>query len=155
MNSLQEKLLGMLSWFDSFCRKNGLRYYVLGGTMLGTIRHNGFIPWDDDIDVGLPRADYEKFCDMVSNQTYGDYVVETVHSADPAYSYTYTKVFDTTTTLIENLKEKLVRGIYLDIFPLDGIGDSEKDALRLYRNISIKLNFYSTRVCGIRKGRSW
>lgn len=155
MNKLQEKLLSMLTWFDSFCRENKLRYFILGGTMLGAARHKGFIPWDDDIDVGMPREDYERFCKQVGNQLIEHFFVETVQSTDPAYSYTYTKIFDTNTTLIENIKEKLIRGVFLDVFPLDGIGDSEKEARRLYFKLSAKLNFYSTRVCAIRKGRSW
>ena len=60
MTEVQSKLLDMLVWFDRFCRENGLRYYALGGTLLGAVRHEGFIPWDDDVDVGMPRTDYEK-----------------------------------------------------------------------------------------------
>ena len=60
MTDLQKKLLDMFSWFHGFCVENGLRYYAMGGTALGAVRHNGFIPWDDDIDVGMPRNDYEK-----------------------------------------------------------------------------------------------
>ena len=61
VNSIQKKLIPMFAWFHEFCVNNGLRYYALGGTMLGAVRHKGFIPWDDDIDVGMPRKDYDKF----------------------------------------------------------------------------------------------
>ena len=64
MTELQQKLLNMLSWFHDFCEKNNLKYYILYGTLLGAIRHKGFIPWDDDIDVGMPRDDYEKFLNI-------------------------------------------------------------------------------------------
>ena len=60
MNEMQRCLLGMLPWFDSYASKNDIQYYVIGGTTLGAIRHKGFIPWDDDIDVGVPRNDYER-----------------------------------------------------------------------------------------------
>ena len=60
MTEQQNKLLQMLSWFHTTCVKNNLRYYIIAGTMLGAIRHKGFIPWDDDIDVGMPRIDYER-----------------------------------------------------------------------------------------------
>ena len=53
LTELQEKLLAMLKWFHSFCVENGLRYYLIYGTMLGAVRHQGFIPWDDDVDVGI------------------------------------------------------------------------------------------------------
>ena len=60
MNSAQNKLVQMLAWYHDFCMKYGLRYYIVGGTCLGAVRHQGFIPWDDDIDVAMPRADYER-----------------------------------------------------------------------------------------------
>ena len=65
MTEIQAKLLDMLVWFDRTCRANGLRYYALGGTMLGAVRHRGFIPWDDDIDVGMPRKDYERLARLM------------------------------------------------------------------------------------------
>lgn len=61
LTDLQARLLPMLEWYHAFCVEHGLRYYILGGTMLGAVRHQGFIPWDDDIDVGMPRRDYEEF----------------------------------------------------------------------------------------------
>ena len=60
MTEVQSKLLDMLVWFDRFCWENGLRYYALGGTLLGAVRHKGFVPWDDDIDLAMPREDYDK-----------------------------------------------------------------------------------------------
>ena len=60
LNLLQENLLKMLEWFHRYCEENHLKYYVVAGTMLGAARHQGFIPWDDDIDVGMPRDDYDK-----------------------------------------------------------------------------------------------
>ena len=73
MTELQQKLLNMLSWFHDFCEKNNLKYYILYGTLLGAIRHKGFIPWDDDIDVGMPRDDYEKFLKITFNRTFQKY----------------------------------------------------------------------------------
>ena len=60
LSELQIMMLDMMKWFHSFCQEKGIRYYVVGGTMLGAARHQGFIPWDDDIDVGIPRDDYER-----------------------------------------------------------------------------------------------
>ena len=59
MTEMQEKMLKMFSWFHNFCKENHLRYYAVGGTALGAVRHQGFIPWDDDMDVGMPRKDYQ------------------------------------------------------------------------------------------------
>jgi len=154
MTELQSRLLEMLKWFDEYCRANNLRYYVLGGTMLGAVRHKGFIPWDDDIDVGLPRRDYEKLAKLMKSKT-GKYVLETPYTSESAFCYPYSKLYDTTTTLIENTREKLIRGIYLDVFPLDGIGNSKEEVHKNFLPIKILENFYLSRVCGIRKGRIW
>lgn len=61
LQKLQSTMLDILKVFDLFCRENGLRYSLYSGTLLGAVRHGGFIPWDDDIDVGMSRADYDKF----------------------------------------------------------------------------------------------
>lgn len=68
MTEQQQRLLDILEWFHSFCVENGLRYYMIAGTLLGAIRHGGFIPWDDDIDVGMPRRDYERLREIASTQ---------------------------------------------------------------------------------------
>ena len=60
LNPLQTRLLEMLTWLVKYIDEHELRYYVIGGTMLGAVRHKGFIPWDDDIDIAMPRKDYEE-----------------------------------------------------------------------------------------------
>ena len=60
MTELQERLLVIMRWFHELCEKEKLTYFAIGGTALGAVRHNGFIPWDDDLDVGMPRKDYER-----------------------------------------------------------------------------------------------
>ena len=76
MNDLQESLLKMLHWFHDYCIEHDLTYYVLGGTLLGAVRHHGFIPWDDDVDIGMPRDDYERLMELLSSQE-GNYLLET------------------------------------------------------------------------------
>lgn len=155
MNEMQSKLLDMLRWLDAYCRMHHIRYYVLGGTMLGAVRHKGFIPWDDDIDIGIPRADYERLCKMLQQSEDGKYMLETVFSEEQAYAYPFAKLYDTTTTLIENKKRELIRGIYIDIFPLDGIGNTKEEAQKNFKKVRRKFQFYLTRTCGIRQGRAW
>ena len=124
MNDLQIKLLDMLNWFHNFCIINNLRYYVLGWTILGAARHQGFIPSDDDIDVGMPRNDYELFLKLTKGNQYNDYIVESIDTTILDY-YGYSKINDKSTTLIENTWFRIKRGIYIDLFPLDGIKEND------------------------------
>ena len=154
MTELQSKLLDMFKWFHEFCMSHGLRYYMIGGTMLGAARHKGFIPWDDDIDVGMPRPDYEKLEQLMKLQGEQRYILETPRTEALDYFYPISKLYDTQTTLVENTRLKIRRGIFLDIFPLDGIGDSEEESRRNYKAVHWKHNLLLTRVTGIREGRS-
>ena len=151
---LQEKLTKMLGWFHNFCVENKLRYYLVSGTMLGATRHQGFIPWDDDIDVGVPRSDYEKLMELLRKPIDG-YIGESAKFHEGKVSFAYGKLYDTETTLIENSKYKNKKGIYIDIFPLDGFGDTQEDGLAYFKKIKFLENILAVRVCAIRKGRSF
>lgn len=157
----QEVLLEMLKWFHAYCEKHALRYYALGGTMLGAVRHKGFIPWDDDLDIGLPRRDYEKLCRLMNRdreragEAVPRYVVETIHMGRKDYLFPHAKIFDTTTTLVEHKKVPVRRGLYLDLFPLDGTGNSKEESEKYFRRLALRLNILATRVCGVREGRSF
>lgn len=153
-STLKSKLLKMFGWFHNFCVDNGLIYYALGGTMLGAARHEGFIPWDDDVDIGMPRSDYEKLAKLMAEKTFdGKYVLETPSTSAKEFNYPFSKIYDTETTLIENNRYKIKRGIFLDIFPLDGIGNSFEDGLKNYKRAKKLYNRLLLRVAGIRKGR--
>ena len=80
LTSLQQELLNMLKWFDGFCRDNNLQYFAVGGTLLGAVRHNGFIPWDDDIDVAMPRPDYDRLAELMGSKIFDHYILETQKS---------------------------------------------------------------------------
>lgn len=156
LTPLQNKLLEMLRWFDQFCRDNDLDYYLLGGTMLGAVRHQGFIPWDDDIDVGLYREDYEKFLILMKDKLEENkYIVEAPDSNNQDYCYPYAKVYDITTTLVEHYSIPLKRGIFLDVFPLDYLANNLKDCKKKYRPIRNLYNFYLSRVAAVDSHRSW
>ena len=86
MNDLQKELFEIFKSFVAVCEKHHLRYYLIGGTCLGAVRHKGFIPWDDDIDVGLPREDYEKFITLQDEFKGTPYFIQTWKS-DPKYLY--------------------------------------------------------------------
>ena len=150
----KNKLLDMLNYLDKTCTDNHLRYYAIGGTFLGAIRHNGFIPWDNDIDVAMHREDYNKFIEIVNSQN-GKYVVETPQSPCLEYLYSVAKLYDTTTTLVENKKTRIKRGIFVDVFPMDGIADSALDIRKNYKKINFYNKLFAVRTCAVREQRQW
>ena len=155
MNELQRRLIDILSWFHKFCKKNDLKYFVLGGTMLGAMRHEGFIPWDDDIDVGMPRNECEKLISLMGDDVFDEKFVLEHPLKNKDYIYPFCKIYDKTTTLVENAKKKIKRGIYIDVFPLDGIGNEKNEVHDNYKVIN-KLNMLLTlNIAGFRKGRKW
>lgn len=152
LSEMQNKLLMMLKWFHNFCVENKLEYYALGGTLLGALRHNGFIPWDDDIDLGMPRKEYEKFIKLMKGKN-GMYVLETPFDGNKDFLYSSSKLYDTQTTTIENVKSSTKRGIYIDIFPLDGIGNTIEEAKKNFKKFDRKNMFLISRTCKVSKKR--
>lgn len=154
LSPVQTKLLEMLGWFHRYCHEHGLRYYIVGGSMLGTVRHGGFIPWDDDIDVVLPRPDYDRLLSTFTEKT-DHYLLESPYTGNADYFYTYAKLYDTDTTLTEKTKRNCRRGIYIDVFPLDGVGRDEGEMEANFAKIDRLNMFLMTRTCAIRKDRSF
>ncbi len=144
MTLQQEKLVKMLAWFHDFCNKNNLRYYIIAGTMLGAVRHGGFIPWDDDIDVGMPRSDYEKLRELSKKINENGYIFEYPSDNNKEYPYLIAKLYDTSTTLIEKQRYPIKRGIYIDIFPIDGIGNLPEELEANYKPFSRNFKLYLT-----------
>ena len=120
---MQDKLFDMFKIFHKICAKNNIKYYMLGGTMLGAIRHQDFIPWDDDMDIGMLREDYDRLANLPANE-WPDNITLNFPIKQPNYTYSFAKLIDNSTTLIEDIGEGVIQGIYIDIFPLDGAGNS-------------------------------
>lgn len=118
--TIQKIDLVLLREFDRVCRELGVGYFICGGTMLGYKRHGGFIPWDDDIDVGMLRADYDKFIKEGAKRLSDDFFLQTRQS-DPKIPYLFSKVRLNKTAYITNYNElrDFHKGICLDLFPFD------------------------------------
>ena len=144
IQELRQIQLGILDAVHQFCVSNGLRYFLSSGTLIGAVRHKGYIPWDDDIDIYMPRKDYEQFL-----QTYHD--ASGIYKAidpqrEPHYYYTYAKVVDLRTRMVEDEIKGYEINVYMDIFPVDYVSDNNKDRERAFR---LKKLLYKIRRCKI------
>lgn len=161
---VQQMSLDILQDFHNFCVKNGLHYSLSGGTLLGAIRHNGFIPWDDDIDVQMPRPDYDKFIHTYkSDKGYKVYSREILGFAEKNMVYSHARICDTRKTIVDTgiipwISDQV--GIWIDILPCDGISFQKEIAKNHLRKIKILLHLsywvgirYST-WSNIKKGRT-
>lgn len=121
---LQLRLLKILEDIDRVCKAHNIRYYLIAGTMLGAVRHKGFIPWDDDADVAMPRADYDRFIKHANEWL--DEKYELVSGEDtPQYPYQFARIQDKGTTYVLRRDFSFVGGLPVDVFPLDGMTDSK------------------------------
>lgn len=133
LEELKQIELQIMAYVDRVCSKNEIRYWCVGGTLLGAVRHDGFIPWDDDIDIAMPRKDFEKFCSVIQNIS-SDYSVIFYDNAKD-YGYPFPKVIDNRTLLIDYKlgMGKEIISVYVDVFLYDGMGNSKGSAyLRYY-----------------------
>ena len=106
IEDIHQRILKILVVVDKVCREHGIRYWLSDGTMLGAVRHGGFIPWDDDADIAMPRPDFQRFIE---------------HGSDENSSCALLKVIAGSTTLIERWSLNQIGGVYIDVCPIDGI----------------------------------
>lgn len=128
-------MLKMMDAVDDLCMENNIKYFLHAGTLLGAVRHKGFIPWDDDIDIALLGDEYEKFLDMMRNQTKYPWLRLIDHHVQ-GYYYPFAKVEDKRTIAKQddNVSEY---GIWIDIFPLYKFPDDLKERNKFVRNLRI------------------
>lgn len=120
LSELRAIQLDIMAEVDEFCKKNGIRYSLCGGTLLGAVRHKGYIPWDDDIDLMMPREDYDRFArEFCSERS----VLQDLRK-DPNVIEICLKVFRRNTMMTDTQFGRNLWGIYIDIFPIDGAPES-------------------------------
>ena len=121
LRKLQLAELDLLKELDLICRNNGIPYFAMGGTLLGAVRHKGFIPWDDDIDIGIPRPYYNKLDEILNGEEYKHLRYRSYHN-DPSYIRYFARVESTKVRVIrhdKNIAEE--SNAWIDIFPLDAM----------------------------------
>lgn len=151
IDQIRKIQLRILVDVTDFCEKHDIKYFLCAGTMLGAIRHKGFIPWDDDIDIMIPRPDYETLKNIFSIEGLQFFDSE----IEPKYDKTFGKIADVNTILIENIRTDFHIGINIDVFPIDGFPSNAKEIQRHIRRIQMWRNFLNLKNIKLKKGRSW
>lgn len=132
-----------------FCQKNDIRYYMGYGTLLGAVRHKGYIPWDDDIDIGMPRPDYDRFL-----KTFNGYYEELnviAPELDWNFIEPYANVYDNRTVLKEsNRSFDLGIGVKIDIFPVDGVPEDYSEYVNIRKNLHKLLQIILYKASGLK-----
>ena len=124
LDEIKKNELGLLIEIDEICRNNEIKYSLAGGTLLGAVRHKGFIPWDDDIDIFMERKEYDKFLQIINKKTNAIGVINC--RSNRSFAYTFSKVYDKNTLIMDEFghKGKYDIGVYIDIFPVDYCSNS-------------------------------
>lgn len=135
IRDIQNVMLDILMAIDKVCEENGIGYVLMGGTLLGAIRHQGFIPWDDDADIMMTRDDYDRFMKVAEECLPEGYVFQCMENTEK-YPYNFGKVFASETLYTESGTAHLpiCHGVYVDVFPMDYV--SEKDYLHQAKMVS-------------------
>ncbi len=124
VEQVQQALLVMMDDFDRLCRKHSLTYFLCGGSALGAQRHQGFIPWDDDLDLAMPRADYDRLAELITQEYSDRYWVQTIHN-NALYDLPFLKMRKKGTRFLEVFEpDPEHAGIFLDVFPVENVPDS-------------------------------
>lgn len=120
IDTLHKHILQIMLSVDRVCREHEIRYYCWAGTMLGAVRHHGFIPWDDDMDICMPRPDYDRFMEHAHEWLPRPLEALSIETS-ATFPGSFGKIVDSSTTLIERGHSDYLAGIYIDVFPIDGV----------------------------------
>lgn len=148
MGALHACILRMFKYIDAVCREEGITYFLSGGSAIGAVRDHGFIAWDDDADIMLPRADYERFLTVMAQR---DSIYKLGHVGNRNdWSFPFARVWDSTTRIEYHNLNEAPTGVFVDVYPMDGLPDSMRGtrlhylkmkALHVCLNASIRKRF--------------
>jgi LPS biosynthesis protein len=140
LDELKVIQMDILEVIHAFCKENGIRYSLACGTLLGAIRHKGYIPWDDDIDIYIPREDYKRFVAAYPKQLHNVRVLSL--ERDRKWDRAYAQAFDSRTILREVRASEGDKGVYIDIYPIDSVPDNDTEwfAFNRHRRFLVRLS---------------
>lgn len=143
VNEMRKIQMDILLFVHQFCIDNHIQYSLAWGTMLGAIRHKGYIPWDDDIDIMMTRPEYDRFCKLFHDDR-SIYKLYDVHT-DKKWIYPFAKISDERTIRVEkNALDEI--GLNIDVFPIDYYADSYEDAMKALKRMKFWKKIYVAKI---------
>lgn len=152
IDELKDIQVKILLHVDNFCKENNISYFLAGGTLLGAVRHHGFIPWDDDIDIMMKRDDYEKFIKLYPKNDVSPYKLYSPE-IDRAFPYPYAKIDDSRTVFKEEINDSVQMGVNIDLFPIDKISDDATMQKSLVRRNKFWIDLLTLKRLPLKKRR--
>ncbi|SMC40324.1 lipopolysaccharide cholinephosphotransferase [Oscillospiraceae bacterium] len=156
-DEIKQVELDIMLAFERLCKANGLYYVLCGGTLLGAVRHKGFIPWDDDIDVLMPRDDYNRLIDLVDiDLSVLPSHIKVVSWKDGALKYPFIKLIDTR-TIIENkyVEDSGANNLWIDVFPIDGNPSEDDKLAQLFKKSLFYRKMLTTKLAKVGGGKTF
>ncbi len=138
LQEIKDTQLNILLEFEKICDENGLTFYLCGGSLLGAVRHKGFIPWDDDIDICMARPEYDRLCRLVKNdELKAPDWLKIVCYDNGTSRFPFIKVLDKRTVVFNDyFREEEYDNLWIDLLPVDGLPDKEEEVADLYRRVT-------------------